>query len=78
MNLGKSFDKLKLVIEIENEVDKRNTILGNAIKVAMKRHAPVDEILSWVRSQAHDDRIGMIDVIGESLTDKILNDEWSK
>lgn len=72
-NLGKAFQKLVLVERLRDEANI-NTVLGFSIVKAINSNKISDsKILETVQSQAKDNPYAMQIVIGEELTELILN-----
>lgn len=72
-DLSKSFEKQKLILDLETRTNK-NTSIGMAILKAIKeRKVPVEQILQFVREQTQDNPKLMANAIGEDLVNRILN-----
>ncbi len=71
-DIARSLQRIKLVLDLEERANE-NTILGMAIKQAINDKQPASEVIKWVKSQAEDCPKVMADVIGEELTERIIN-----
>ncbi len=72
-NLSKHFERLKLIMDIENNVNQK-TVIGIAILKAIKANkCSHDEILTFIKEQAADSRKTMEECIPVELIDRILN-----
>jgi hypothetical protein len=71
-DVARSLQKLKIVIDLRNNANE-NTFLGLAIIKACDENENPDKIISFVKSQANDNPLSMYSIIGEELTERILN-----
>lgn len=72
-NLNKSLRCLTLVDEVYNRLIGNNGFWAMAIKHAVDRKRPYAGIINTIRSTAEDNRQMVVGMIGEQLTNEILN-----
>lgn len=71
-NITKLTERWLLLRKIRNIVDKE-TVMGSAIINAIdNKVTPIDDILTFIKSQAGDSPSTMTRIIGEDLTNQIL------
>lgn len=66
-----SFESPELIKELE-QVATGNDLISFTIRHSIKTEATFYEIISYIKSQAKDNRQMMQTIIGETLTNKIL------
>jgi hypothetical protein len=66
-NLSQTFEKLKIVLDLEKRFRKEKTIIGMAIMTAIENKKPGDQIILMLKSQISDNSTMMERVLGESL-----------
>lgn len=71
-DLAAPLQKIKIMLDLEAKTDQ-NTIVGHSILKAIYDKQKPDSIIDYVRSQASDNKELMYDVIGQELTERILN-----
>lgn len=71
-DIARSLQKLKIVIDLRNMANE-NTLLGLAIIQSCDRNEPADDIIRMVKYQAEDNPGLMYGIIGEELTERILD-----
>ena len=71
-DIARPLQKMKIMLDLEAQV-KYNTILGHCILKAINDKQKPNDIIDFIRSQAEDNKEKMYDVIGEELTNRILN-----
>lgn len=70
-DLGKSFQKLKIILDLENKVSA-DTSFGFAILNAIENKKPVDEILIMIFEQYKDNSRIVTEIVGEKIMEKII------
>lgn len=71
-NMAGSFERLKIMLDLESRV-KGNDLFSEAIRKSIADRKPHNEVIGWIKSQATDNPRIMNQVIGEDLTNRILN-----
>jgi len=71
-DLAKSFQKLKIMLDLQIAATG-DDLISHAIRLAIYKKKPPTETISWLKSQATDNPKIMAEVIGEELTETILN-----
>jgi len=66
-----SFENWEIIEELE-QVATGNDLISFTIRQAIENGASFYEIVDYIKSQAKDNKAMMTDIIGESLTNKIL------
>jgi len=72
-DLAKQFQAFKLRDELENEVFKSNSLIGNSIRHALVEKKPLKTIFKEIKEMAQDNPSLMRDELGEELLNKIIN-----
>jgi hypothetical protein len=71
-NLGKSFEMLKILLDLETNVSEK-TAFGFSIRLAIKNKKPAVQIIDMIKDQAQDNHEAVARVVGEALTQKIIS-----
>lgn len=71
-DIAKSLQKIKIMLDLETKTDY-NTILGHSILTAIYFKKPPDEVIDFIKSQIKQNTNAVISVIGEELTESIIN-----
>lgn len=76
MNITTTFPHLqtmKLLIDVEFKLAGNESFAAVAIKQAIRQQKPAKVIINTVRDMAQDNKTAVADMIGISLTNKILS-----
>lgn len=71
-DLAKSFQKLKIMLDLQIAATG-DDLISHAIRLAIYKKKSPAETISWLKSQATDNPKIMAEVIGDELTQIILN-----
>lgn len=71
-DLSKSLQIMKIIDELPLKAD-HNTLIGAVIINACLTKQPAKEIIQMIKDQATDNYKAMVNVIGRTLTNEILN-----
>jgi hypothetical protein len=71
-DLAKSFQKLKIMVDLDIKATG-DSLLAFSIRLALYKKESPDEIITWIKSQATDNPKIIAEVIGDELTQTILN-----
>lgn len=69
-NLTQAFEQFKILLDLDKNV-KNNSILGFAIKNAIKNKRPAKEIILMIQSQSFDNYKIAEEIIGKELLKRI-------
>lgn len=71
-NLTSAFAKMKIILGLKKNATG-DDLLSMSIRQAIDNKKDPNQIISWIKSQATDNPKVMAEVIGEELTQTILN-----
>lgn len=71
-NLTSSFEKMKIGIDLENAAFAGNSVIHLGLQQAFLNKHNINDVIEWVRSQALDNVDLMAEIIGDTLTSRIL------
>lgn len=71
-DLAKSFQKVKIMTDLQIAATG-DDVISHAIRLSIHKKTSPNETIAWLKSQATDNPRIMAEVIGEELTQTILN-----
>jgi hypothetical protein len=72
-NVAQSFERLKILLDLEKRFKKEKTFIGLAVMTALNNKMPGEEIIRTLKSQMVDNPAMMKRSLGDSLYYRIEN-----